>query len=366
MDLSRSSEMKAWLLERPGLPLELREVERPQPRAGAVLVRMEAVPLLGYTRAYLEGKLPYACPPGPFTPGTNGIGRVEATGPGVAGVSAGQRVAVNPYWIAGEAAREPAQMLIGLTGISADSAPYLAQFPHGTWREFAEMPASTVIPLDVPGRALDVDPARFSALAKFAVPFGGLRRGRLAAGETVAVNGASGSFGSAAVLAALAMGASKVIAIGRRRAPLEALAAKAGGRVEPVALTGDKETDTRAIRAAAGGGVDLAFDMLGQASDPCATLATLESLARNGRLVLMGSMTVPLPVPYGLVMRNNWEVIGHFMYSTADYHALIALAGSGQLPLDAIEARTFPFADLEAAIDHAATMEGLQSTVLLF
>lgn len=357
--------MKAWMLDQPGQPLALRDIDAPAPRPGAVLVRMQAVPLLSYTRTYLEGRLPYAYPPGPFTPGTNGIGEVAALGEGVLAYRVGQRVAVNPYWIANEAVREPAQALIGLTGISADSGALLAAFPHGTWRELAEFPASTLIPLDGLG---DVPAERLAALAKFAVPFGGLRRGRLAAGEVVAVNGAGGYFGSAAVLAALAMGASRVVALGHRRASLEPLVALGHGRVAAVVLTGDADADSAAIRAATGpaGGVDLAFDMVGQAKDAHATLAALKTLRRQGRLVLMGSMQVPLPIPYGELMRNNWELIGHFMYTPADYAALVALAASGQLPLDAVDVQSFGFTDLEAAIDAAGSMAGLQSTVVRF
>ena len=70
--------MKAWMLDEPGKALALREVPQPQPRRNAVLVRMESVPLLSYTRDYVEGKLGYACPPGPFSPGTNGVGRIVA------------------------------------------------------------------------------------------------------------------------------------------------------------------------------------------------------------------------------------------------------------------------------------------------
>lgn len=353
--------MKAWMLDQPGQPLALREVEQPEPRRGAVLVRMEAVPLLSYTRSYVDGKLPYWLPPGPFSPGTNGVGRIEAVGEGVVSLRVGQRVAVNPYWIADEAVQEPAQALIGLTGISEDSGALLAAFPHGTLRECAELPASTVLALD----GLDeIAPERLAILGKFSVPFGGLRRGRLAAGETVIVNGATGYFGSAAVLAALAMGASRVVALGRRMGPLQALADKcAAGRVVPVVLSGDNATDVAAIREAAGGGADLAFDMVGNATDPGATLATLRALRRNGRLVLMGSMLVDLPVPYRELMQHNWELIGHFMYTSADYRALIALVRSGQLSLDAVELKTFPFNALEAAIDAAGEMQGLQCTV---
>src|ERR1700722_7584180 len=168
--------MKAWMLDEPGQSLALREVAQPQPRRGAVLVRMEAVPLLSYTRSYIEGKLPYAYPPGPFSPGTNGVGRVEAVGEGVVAFHAGQRVAVNPYWVADETVREPAQALLGLTAISADSGVLLADFPHGTLRELAEFPAATLIALD---GLEDLSSTRLAVLGKFAVPFGGLRRGRL-------------------------------------------------------------------------------------------------------------------------------------------------------------------------------------------
>jgi alcohol dehydrogenase len=353
--------MKAWMLDEPGKPLALRDVTQPQPRRNAVLVRMEAVPLLSYTRDYVEGKLGYACPPGPFSPGTNGVGRIVAVGEGVVAFRAGQRVAVNPYWIADETVREPAQGLLGLTAISADSGALLAEFPHGTLREMAEFPASTLIALN---GLEDVDAARLAVLGKFSVPFGGLRRGRLSAGETVVVNGASGYFGSAAVIAALALGASKVVALGRRPEPLQALVEQGRGRVVPVVLTGDVAQDTAAIRAASGGGVDLGFDMVGHATDANATLAALRSLRRGGRLVLMGSMQVDLPITYQEMLLNNWELIGHFMYTRADYLALVSLVASGQIPLEAVELKSYPFAELETAIDAAGRMSGLQCTVV--
>ncbi|UXU92333.1 zinc-binding dehydrogenase [Burkholderia sp. S-53] len=353
--------MKAWMLDEPGKPLALRDEPTPQPRRGAVLLRMEAVPLLSYTRAYVEGKLPYAFPPGPFSPGTNGVGSIVAVGEGVFGLRPGQRVAVHPYWVADEAVAEPEQILIGLTGVSAASAPMLVDFPHGALREVAEFPASTVVSLD---GLDDVPSARLAALGKFSVPFGGLRRGRLEAGETVAVNGATGYFGSAAVIAALALGASRVVALGRRAEPLARLGELGRGRVVPIVLTGDGARDLAAIRAAAGGGVDLAFDMVGHAQEPDATLAALRSLRRNGRLVLMGSMDVDLPITYREMLLNNWELIGNFMYSRADYLALVSLVASGLLSLDAVELSTYPFARLEEAIDRASAAQGLQCTVV--
>src|SRR5258708_31279659 len=205
--------MKAWMLDEPGTPLALRDVAQPAPRRNAVAVRMEAVPLLSYTRAHVEGKLPYAYPPGPFSPGTNGVGRVAAVGEGVMSFRVGQRVAVNPYWVANETVREPAQVLIALTGLGPGSEPMMAEFPHGTLREVAEFPASTLIPLD---GLDDLHAERLAMLGKFVVPFGGLRRGRLAAGETVVFHGAHGVFGPGAGVPPPGLGASAAV-VRRRR-----------------------------------------------------------------------------------------------------------------------------------------------------
>ena len=67
-------------------------------------------------------------------------------------------------------------------------------------------------------------------------PLGGLLRGRLAAVETVIVSGATGAYGTAATLLAIAMARR---AVGRNAAALDALAKVGRGRVMPVAVSGD-------------------------------------------------------------------------------------------------------------------------------
>jgi len=75
-------------------------------------------------------------------------------------------------------------------------------------------------------------------------------------------------------------------------------------------------------------------------------------------------MQVDLPIRYQEMLLNNWELIGNFMYTRADYLALVALVASGQLPLGAVELQAYPFTELEAAIDAAGQMAGLQCTVV--
>jgi alcohol dehydrogenase len=50
-------------------------------------------------------------------------------------------------------------------------------------------------------------------------------------------------------------------------------------RVVPVRLCGDVQADAASLRAAAGGGAQIAFDMVGRAGDASATLASLNSLS---------------------------------------------------------------------------------------
>jgi alcohol dehydrogenase len=85
-------------------------------RAGTVLVRVEASALMSYMKPYVEGKLTaYHAPSGPFTPGGNGIGRIEAVGPDVWHLKAGQRVVISSNLVTTENVAVPGQILLGVT-----------------------------------------------------------------------------------------------------------------------------------------------------------------------------------------------------------------------------------------------------------
>jgi alcohol dehydrogenase len=285
---------------------------------------------------------------------------VEAVGRDVWHLKPGQRVVLSSHFVAGENVEDPAQILIGLTS-SPDAAQVLADWPDGTLAEYALMPVEAITPAE----GLDeFDATALSTIRRFIIPFGGLLRGRLAAGETLVVNGATGAYGTAAVLLGVAMGAAQVIAAGRKQGPLEAVARAAGPRVSTVTLTGDVQKDASALRESAGGGAHMAFDIVGQARDPKATLATLHSLHRGGRLVLMGSMTTDLPVSYTTLMRNDWEIIGQFMYPAGAYRRLLELLRSGLLDISPIRPRVYPLEALPEAMEAAASAGNLECIVM--
>lgn len=175
----------------------------------------------------------------------------------------------------------PATRYSGFGGVADAVAALQRDWPDGTFTERACMPASVLTPL--PPALAAIPPQRLVGLSKFAVPYGGFLRGGLQTGETVLVNGASGYFGSAAVALGVALGASRVVALGRDRAALDAVTAAAGPRVATVVATGDHATDTQALISAAGGRADLALDIVGRATSAAATSACLYALRRGGR-----------------------------------------------------------------------------------
>src|SRR3954462_2545066 len=83
---------KTIVVETPGGPDAMRLVERPvgEPGPGELRLRQSAVGL-NFADVYFRMGL-YKAPP-PFTPGMEGAGVIEALGPGVTDLRAGQRVA---------------------------------------------------------------------------------------------------------------------------------------------------------------------------------------------------------------------------------------------------------------------------------
>jgi alcohol dehydrogenase len=354
---------KAWRLHAHD-DLRFDDVETPEPAPDGVLVRIEAGMVLSYMGRVLSGQVPYSLPPMPFVPGTNAIGRVIATGENVSHVQPGDRVFLSPHLRGDVPDGDPPQILIGLTATVTRPAALAMQmrWRDGVFAETAHWPAACVTPLF----NMDDKPAtELIGLAKLIVPFGGIQRTGLRGGETILINGATGYFGSGAVMLAASMGAGRVVAVGRKREALENLRGTFGPRVIPAAVTGDAEKDLAIIRNAAGGGADVALDLLGAARSTSTTLSCLRTLKRGGRLVLMGSADVPLELSFREMLANDWEVVGQFMYARQSPGQLAQLAVEGLLDLKKIVVTTFKLGDFRRAIEAAALMQGLDLTAVV-
>ncbi len=97
--------MRAQVLERQRpveeRPLELRDISRPEPEEGEVLIEISACGVCHTDLHIVEGDLPLHKKP--IVPGHEIVGRVEALGPRVEGISVGDRVGVAwLHWACGE------------------------------------------------------------------------------------------------------------------------------------------------------------------------------------------------------------------------------------------------------------------------
>jgi NADPH2:quinone reductase len=263
--------MKALLCSRYGTPddLELADIADPEPKPGEAVVRIEAAALNFFDTLIIAGK--YQTKPAmPFSPGAEFAGTIERLGDGVSGLRVGERV--------------------------------LACSGYGAARERIAIAAQKLIPIP--------DAVDFERAAGLCVTYGttlhALKdRARLKAGETLAVLGASGGVGIAAVELGKLMGA-RVIACA---SSAEKIAfARERGADEGIDYAHDDLKD--ALRRATGGrGADVIYDPVGgRYAEPA-----LRGTAWLGRYLVIGFAAGEIPkLPLNLVLLRGCDVLGVF------------------------------------------------------
>lgn len=263
--------MRAVLCERLGGPddLVLAEIDRPVPGPGEVLVAVAAAALNFFDTLIIQGKYQFQ-PELPFSPGAEFAGTVEAVGEGVELFEPGDRVMGYVRW---GAVREAV----------VASEDELVPLPDG-------------VPEDI---AAGLSVTYGTTLHAFR------DRARLEPGETVAVLGASGGVGLAAVEIAKAMGA-RVIACASSLDKL-ALARERGA---DLLVNYDREDlKLRLKELTHGEGVDVVYDPVGGRYAEQALRAT----GWRGRYLVVGFAAGDIPrMPLNLVMLKGCDVLGIF------------------------------------------------------
>lgn len=249
--------------------LVIEDVASPQPGPGEVLIAVKAAALNFFDTLITRGKY-QSKPELPFSPSAEVAGVVKALGAGVSGLQIGDRVAAYIGW--------------------------------GGARQEVIAKAEAVIP--VPDGVSDVVAAGVSVTYGTAVH--GLKdRAKLQAGETVAVLGAAGGAGLAAVEIAKLMGA-RVIAVASSEEKLAIT--KEHGADEAVNYAGGDLKE--GLRALTGGkGVDVVYDCVGGESSEQA----LRACAWQGRFLVIGFASGDIPkIPLNLLLVKGCDAIGVF------------------------------------------------------
>lgn len=269
--------MKALLCTRHGTPddLELADIPDPVAAFGEAVVRISAAALNFFDTLIIANK--YQTKPAlPFSPAAEFAGVVESIGPGVTSVKTGDRV--------------------------------IGCLTHGAAREKIATPAGTLI--GIPD-GLDFDRAA-GLCVTYGTTFHALKdRARLRAGETLAVLGASGGAGLAAVELGKLMNA-RVIACASSDEKL-AFARRHGADAGINYVKDDLKEALR--RTTAGQGADVIYDPVGGPYSE----AALRSIAWQGRFLVVGFAAGEIPkLPLNLVLLKGCDVVGVFWGSWMD------------------------------------------------
>ena len=355
--------MKAVVLNAIGAPMAVEEIQTPEPRAGEVLIRVEACGVCHTDLHVIKEEVRF---PTPCVLGHEVSGTVVAHGPGLSSTDAG-RLAVGRrvvgafimpcgtcyYCVRGQDGlcetfftvnRLGGKLYDGDTRLRrADGSP-VWMYSMGGLAEYAVIPVTGVAPLpdDLP-----FDASAILGCAIFTA-YGAVRRGAgLRAGESVAVV-ATGGVGSNIIQVAKAFGASPIVAIDVRDDKLEATRALGAthtinGATEDVAARIRDLTDGR--------GVDVAFEALGRPE----TFVQAASIVRaGGRAVMVGIAPAGATAPVEItpLVRRGVSIIGSYGASTrADLAEVIALARSGAVDVARSVTRRYSLEEAPAAYD---------------
>ncbi len=289
--------MRALRCRGPG-DLVLEEVERPQPGPGEVVVRVRHCGICGSDLHWYHGQMvvPAVCP------GHEIAGEVADVGPGVSGLRAGDRVAVEGivscgtcrYCAAGTYHHCPTIGIVGMT-------------VPGGFADYIKMPARHCFPTPA-----GVDFATAALSEPLGVAVHGVRIAGLKIGERVLVLGA-GTIGLMAVVAARAGGAGEIVVTARRPQQRAAALALGADRV----LDPD---DAPALQALAQESpIDLVLETVGGEAD---TLETAVMACRpGGRVCVLGVYTKMPLFPALFVLVKELVVRGSMVYSRSGARA---------------------------------------------
>jgi NADPH:quinone reductase-like Zn-dependent oxidoreductase len=311
--------------------LQLEDVQIGAPGAGEVRLAVEAIGLNRSEAMYRAGRYPVQ-PKLPTGIGYEGVGIIEALGPGVSGFEVGQRVCVVPntqigqYPLAGEQAIVAARSLLpappGLTPVEAASI----------WMQY------------------------FTALAI-------IEAGHATVGDYVIIRAASSSVGLAAIQLANWAGA---VSIAATRRSTKSAALKAQGAQHVIAT---EETDIVAevMRITGGKGARLVFDPVG--GPEVSKLA--EAMAEEGILFIYGSLSgEPTVFPHWPAAFKSLSVRGwvaSFIWNKPHRYARahqLLLQGFASGHLKPVIAKTFPFAQIADAYRYLESNQQLGKIVV--
>lgn len=344
-----------------GEPFVIEQVPTPVPDSTAVVIEVKACGIVPNLQNVLfvppEDKRPTL----PATYGLDASGVVVDKGPLVHGFDVGDRVYVNPLRYCGGCRKCRLGLiracdyaaLNGYFGLGAKSKQTLDDYPHGGFAEYMSAPQQSLV--NIPDSVSFHSAARFGYLG---TAYSALRRANVNMTTNVLINGISGTLGIGAALLALALGAPKVLGIGRNVELLEEVKSLAPDRVE-VRATGSADSISDWARALVGeDGVEVVIDALPTLGPVESLLAAMAPLARGGVHVNIGGVVNDVPINLFNVMNNHQTLLGSFWFTTAEAQEMVELVHASTVNFDVFEHQLFALDDINVALEKITERHG--------
>lgn len=364
--------MRAARLHKIGEPFQVDTIPIPEVRPTDVLVEVRAagvVPNLRNVVTHYAQWFPFLpLPPLPAIYGLDSAGVVAQVGSQVrSGIQPGDRVYVNPGLSCGTCTAcrrgEPinctAYTFQGYFGFGPGSSQIYEDYPYGGFGQYLTAPAANLVKL--PDSVSFEQGARFGYLG---TAYSALRKAHFAPGQTVLIDGATGTLGLGAVILALAMGAAKVFATGRNKALLDKLQTLDTRRIVPIAL-GDQPTSQIVAEATGGYGVDVLIEALGPNAPVATVLDSFNALRRGGKAINIGGVADPIPLEPFPLMCLQKSYIGSLWFTTAEGQDMADMAHAGTLNLGVFEHERFTLDQVNEALDAIEKRTGGFSNVVI-
>ncbi|MBE7220122.1 MAG: zinc-dependent alcohol dehydrogenase family protein [Caulobacteraceae bacterium] len=339
-------------------PLAIEELELAPPGPGEVLVKIGAAGLCHSDLSVINGSRPR---PMPMALGHEAAGTVVEIGDGVDDLVPGDHVVMvfmpscghclpcaegRPALCEpGAAANAKGTLLTGGMRLSRDGAPVHHHIGCSAFADHAVTSRRSLVKVD---RDLPLAEAALFGCAVLTGVGAAVNTAQVKAGQSVVVVGLGG-VGLAALLGALAAGASQVIGVDLSREKL-ALARDLGATATVDAGASDA---VEQVRALTGGGADVALEFAGVAP---ALDAAWKMTRRGGTTVTAG-----LPPPEATLAVNIVGLVGEERTLKGSYIGTcvpkrdvpryVALYRAGRLPVDRLMSGVVALEDINAAFD---------------
>jgi threonine dehydrogenase-like Zn-dependent dehydrogenase len=329
-----------------GTDIRVEELAPVEPGEGEVLVRVRSAGICGSDLHHYRSEAPWQRPAG-SQDGHELAGEIAALGPGVTGLTVGQRVGIEPQHLIG-CGRCP-RCRNGETHLCASRGRHAGRLlrSHG-FSQYDVCLASQVHSLP---DGLPLDAA--AILDCYACGVHALHRASLAPCRTAVVIG-TGAIGMTLGQVARAGGARRVLMTGNRPEPL-AVAERAGAADEGLTTAGG-DVVAGVMERTGGAGADVVFETVG-GSGP--TLRHAVEMARPGGTVCVLGVFTRQPgfdvrVAYGKELTILWSNSYSTWDGVSEYEIALDLLAEGKVRAEPLITHHFVLDDIGAAFAAAA------------